>query len=239
MPLRAAGPAGRFTPAAAPSEQQRFLLIAGGVGITPIIALLKHWLSQASEARIRMIYCSRSRADAVFASELHAMESDPRLELHWHFDDEAGVMTASGFEALVGGWNSADAFLCGPEGLMTLAEGCLRALGLPLAQIHSERFLVARRATRPTTAQHLFFVRSKREVIQEPGETILQAALRAGLDLPYSCTMGGCAHCRQHVAGGKGAIVMDQPNCLTPPEIDAGAFLACCGFATETVHIDA
>ncbi|MDP2226120.1 MAG: 2Fe-2S iron-sulfur cluster binding domain-containing protein, partial [Moraxellaceae bacterium] len=59
--------------------------------------------------------------------------------------------------------------------------------------------------------------------------------LRAGLPLPFSCTMGGCGHCR--VTRQSGDIAMDQPNCLTEAEVASGAVLACCAYPHGRVAV--
>ena len=64
----------------------------------------------------------------------------------------------------------------------------------------------------------------------------LQAGLEAGLDLPYSCTMGGCGACK--VRRTDGSVVMSEPNCLSDAEREAGFLLACCAYADTPVVIE-
>jgi len=121
---------------------------------------------------------------------------------------------------------------------MDLGEAALRAAGIPSAQILHERFLAAAResAERPTVPQTITFRRSGRSVQQQPGETLLDAGLRAGLALPFSCTVGGCAHCRIQVLQGRVAI--NEPNCLSTEERAAGYTLACSAYALEPVTLE-
>ncbi len=70
----------------------------------------------------------------------------------------------------------------------------------------------------------------------QPGQTILQAGLEAGLDLPYSCTMGGCGACTVKKSGGE--VVTSEPNCLGDREREEGYILACCSYADGEVTID-
>lgn len=237
--LEAVGPAGDFTVRAAAANQKRFLLVAGGVGITPVFSLLRAWLESDEAVSLKLLYCNRSHDQVIFQEALSALANDPRLELILHSDADDGLMTPADFKRLSQDWLDADAYVCGPAGLMEMVETQLAASGMPASRIHSERFLSAKNVELPTSAQPIFFVRSGREVVQQPGETILDAALRDGLELPYSCTMGGCAHCRQTRLNGSGGIVMDEPNCLTPNEVEKGDFLACCSYATGPVEIDA
>ncbi|MCA9637050.1 MAG: 2Fe-2S iron-sulfur cluster binding domain-containing protein, partial [Myxococcales bacterium] len=60
-----------------------------------------------------------------------------------------------------------------------------------------------------------------------PGQTLLEAGLSAGVEMPYSCAMGGCGACKVKVIAGE--VAMDEPNCLTAEERAAGYALTCCG----------
>jgi ferredoxin len=62
-------------------------------------------------------------------------------------------------------------------------------------------------------------------LVVEPGRTVLEAALGARVDMPFSCTVGGCGACRVKLV--EGDVVMDEPNCLTPEERADGYVLAC------------
>ena len=73
-------------------------------------------------------------------------------------------------------------------------------------------------------------------VIVQPGETILDATLAAGLPMPFSCTLGGCGACK--VALRAGAVDMEEPNCLTPAERAAGHVLTCVGRPLGPVTIE-
>lgn len=76
-------------------------------------------------------------------------------------------------------------------------------------------------------------------VTVQPDETILEAALAAGLPMPFSCTLGGCGACK--VALRAGAVDMEEPNCLTPAERAAGHVLTCVGrpLGPVTIEVDA
>jgi ferredoxin len=73
-------------------------------------------------------------------------------------------------------------------------------------------------------------------VIVQPGETILDAALAAGLPMPFSCTLGGCGACKVELRAG--AVDMEEPNCLTPAERAAGHVLTCVGRPLGPVTIE-
>jgi ferredoxin len=74
------------------------------------------------------------------------------------------------------------------------------------------------------------------EIQVQPGETILDATLAAGLPMPFSCTLGGCGACK--VTCHAGTVVMDEPSCLTPAEREAGHVLTCVGRPVGPVRIE-
>jgi ferredoxin len=108
---------------------------------------------------------------------------------------------------------------------------------VPTDRIHTERFAYAS-ATKTCIPDHpaeITFARSGRRITARSGQTILQAGLDAGLDLPSSCTMGGCGACKLQKL--EGTVVMSEPNCLSDNEREAGYVLACCAYADTNVVI--
>ena len=114
----------------------------------------------------------------------------------------------------------------------------LAASGVASERIHTERFVYASAATTriPAHAAEITFARSGRRITARAGQTILQAGLDAGLDLPSSCTMGGCGACKLHKT--EGTVVMSEPNCLSDDGREAGYILACCAYADTNVVIE-
>ena len=101
-----------------------------------------------------------------------------------------------------------------------------------------ERFAYASVTTTrlPTHSAEVTFAASGRRITAKPGQTILQAGLEAGIDLPSSCTMGGCGACKVRKTSGK--VVMSEPNCLSDREREAGYLLACCSYADSDLTIE-
>src|SRR6185437_8617861 len=107
----------------------------------------------------------------------------------------------------------------GPAPMMAAARACLEGRGVPAARIHEERFVSAHAqpsATAATGAHEvtLHMRDGERRVTVPPGRAILETALDAGIDMPFSCAVGGCGTCRVKLA--RGSVVMDEPNCLSP-----------------------
>lgn len=99
----------------------------------------------------------------------------------------------------------------------------------------------ARPTTRPTpkrpdAAATVIFLDHDAEIVVRPNQSILQAGLEAGLDLDFSCTVGGCAACALQLVDGE--VVYDRPNCLSQAERDSGMCLACVGRPNGTIVVE-
>jgi ferredoxin len=112
-------------------------------------------------------------------------------------------------------------------------------LGATDSDIRSERFLPAATNTLPQAqvSTSVRFRRSGRTVTTEPGETLLEAGLRAGIEMPYSCQVGGCGHCKVKVLSG--TTISNEPNCLSDQEREQGYRLACQSYACDATEVDA
>lgn len=231
------GPSGDFL--LPPERQAPLVLLAGGSGITPIVSLVETALAQEPQRAIRLVYVHREPAQAIFSGRLQAFAArHPTLQLEMLSTREGRPDAAALARRLVTREGDAHYYLCGPQGLMDAGEAVLRSAGVDAARVHRERFLPAPQARpRPTTAQPILFARSGRTVVQQPGESILDAGLRAGLRLAFSCTVGGCGHCKVRVE--RGDTLLNEPNCLSESERAAGWTLACSACATGPVTVDA
>ncbi|WP_131797674.1 2Fe-2S iron-sulfur cluster-binding protein, partial [Enterobacter roggenkampii] len=126
-----------------------------------------------------------------------------------------------------------EAFICGPSAMMDDAEATLKALGMPDKSIHLERFntsgITVKRAAHVQAEGQKVTVRQDgrdREItLTAEDESILDAALRQGADLPYACKGGVCATCKCKVLRGK--VDMATNYSLEPDELAAGYVLSC------------
>lgn len=244
--LLALEPTGDFTIETDADAQRHLVLVAGGVGITPLVSLAETVLRAEPGSRVSLLCGNRSADEIIFRRRLEqlAKEFGARFTLRHALDDpppgwhglRGALDGARVLEAL--GDEPADAyFVCGPEPMMRSVCAALAAAGVPGERIRTERFAYASAATTriPDRAAEILFTRSGRRVTARAGQTILQAGLEAGIDLPFSCTMGGCGACK--VLKREGAVVMSEPNCLSEPERAAGHVLACCSYADSNVVI--
>jgi ring-1,2-phenylacetyl-CoA epoxidase subunit PaaE len=242
-------PQGRFGAALA-RRPHHVLAVAGGSGITPILSILKTVLATDPGARCTLLYGNRNAASTMFKEELEDLKNRhlTRLAVHPVFSREAmdsplasGRLDAgklASFLRLAGGAASIDeAFVCGPHTMNDELEAALRAAGIAPERIHVERFgippsaadaaLHAPQAGDATTAK-IAVVRDglTREVGFTAGdESILAAASRAGMDVPYSCRSGVCATCRAKLVEGQ--VRMDRNFALEKADLEAGFILTC------------
>lgn len=230
------GPSGDLT--LDEKDEGPLVFLAGGSGITPVMGLIETALARKPDRFVKLVYASRSPEETIFAARLDALRAKHRsLEIEFVHSAAQGRLDAAGAARRLHR-DYASYYLCGPEGLMAAAGHGLRALGVPAEKIRRERFLAAAQpaAQRPTAPQEIVFRRFHRVVTQQPGETMLDAALREGLPLPFSCTVGGCASCKLRVAEGR--VALNEPNCLSSEEKAAGFTLACSAYALERVVVE-
>ncbi|HEX4289900.1 MAG TPA: ferric reductase-like transmembrane domain-containing protein [Trebonia sp.] len=136
----AEGPYGAFTPAL---SGRRVLLIAGGVGITPIRAMFAALPRRMSDG-ITLVYRASHPRDVVFSRELDAIASDRQAALHYLIGsrDRLGYdpLAPGRLQRMVPGVHRYEAYVCGPPGMTETAVESLRALGVPRHRIHRESF---------------------------------------------------------------------------------------------------
>lgn len=174
------------------------VLIAGGIGITPIRCMFDHLRSNGRT--VRLLYCARSRRHAAFANEL---EGQPGVRLH--FDDEAGG--AADLTAYLSGFGSGTSFYCcGPAPMLAAFEAAGARLGIAAERLHLERFAPVQAAAPPVADYSCYTVelaRSGRTLVVRRNESILQSLLAAGLAVDYSCQQGNCGACETVVLEGE------------------------------------
>lgn len=246
--LKASGPSGGFTLVPDAQRRAHHVMIAGGVGITPLISMVEAVLAGEPLSRVTLLYGSRSEDDIIFHERLARLaEAHPqRLSVVLALDRARsrwpGIKGQLGgervLEALGGAVDEAEFYVCGPAAMMDSVIGALTGAGVPPGRIHQERFTYAdsARVAHPEGIYAVRFAASGRTLRSTPGEPLLQTATGAGIALPCSCQMGGCGQCRIKVASGE--VVMDQPNCLSRAEIEAGYILSCCAYPASDLVIE-
>lgn len=258
MELRVTRPAGRFGEALETSEGA-VVMVAGGSGITPMMAMLRSGLGDPGSPRpVTLIYANRSAESTIFGVELRAMAAAPEspLRLIEVLEPSHGRLDAACFASLVDAHaelgeafqhRSTQVLVCGPPPMMDGVVEQLRGRGVDDEQIHLEHFTAGRARTQPDPepnpergrAWSVEFVEGPdgpaTTVVVQPGQSLLDAGLDANIDLPYSCAMGGCGACMSTLE--RGSVAMDEPNCLRPSERAAGRVLTCVGRPTSPCRL--
>ncbi|MZD07176.1 2Fe-2S iron-sulfur cluster binding domain-containing protein [Streptomyces sp. SID5785] len=243
--LAVRGPSGTFH--APPQSTEQLVLIAAGSGITPMMSMIRARLSDPAPAgRISLLYSSRSPEEVIFGDELTRMEKDhpDRLTVTHVLTGRDGRLDADSIRRWVTGLpltDSAHHFVCGPEALMDTVQDVLRQLGVPDEHMHQERFSAG--VTTPTTQapQKMRVDKDGNLVgvaVVEPGQSLLDAGLAAGLPMPYSCTVGSCGACMVRVS--RGEVTQPDHTCLTRKQKADGQVLTCvsCPLSEVTLDID-
>ncbi|GAA5156523.1 MULTISPECIES: 2Fe-2S iron-sulfur cluster-binding protein [Amycolatopsis] len=238
------GPSGSFH--APPQPPEEVVLIAAGSGVTPMMSMIRTRLAdRAAGDRIAMLYSSRDEEEIIFAGELARLEAEQpgRLSVTHVLSRRDGRLDANRVRHWITERAPAEGahyYLCGPEPLMDTARDVLADLGVPDAQVHQERYSSGADPVTTVTEPQKMIVedggRPVGTVTVEPGQTLLDAGLAAGLPMPYSCTVGNCGECMVRLRAGK--IAQNEPNCLTPQQKADGYVLTCVGCPLSEVTLD-
>lgn len=246
MALEVMVPQGHFGYQPQPERAGRYLAIAAGSGITPLLAILAATLATEPESHFTLIYGNRNSQSMMFRQALADLKDrwPERLQLIPIFSQEAldsdllaGRIDGEKLQALgktlLNFRQYDDAWICGPSAMMEEAEATLKALGMAEKSIHLERFNTPGSARKRSVSvqadgQKVTVRQDGREreiALTADDDSILDAALRQGADLPYACKGGVCATCKCKVLRGK--VEMATNYSLEPDELAAGYVLSC------------
>ncbi len=245
-------PDGRFT-VRQPRALHR-VGFAAGSGITPILSIVASTLEEQANSRFTLVYGNRRMSSVMFNETLQDLKDryPDRLTLIHILSRQAqevellqGRIDAGKVRALTSTLlpvaSMDEVFICGPEAMIEATEAALREAGVAAERIHSERFLsgtpVASRPAAPARSERppvrreqaialtVVLDGKQHELEVGPEDHLLDAALEAGLDLPFSCKAGVCCTCRAKVLSGETA--MDKNFTLEPDEVARGFVLSC------------
>jgi ring-1,2-phenylacetyl-CoA epoxidase subunit PaaE len=252
-------PDGRFGVPIEPGSKRTLVAFAAGSGITPILSIARTVLKRES-GRFFLFYGNRTTAGIMFRDALQDLkdlylsriavfhvlsrEQQDLAVLNGHLDvEKVGLVMRS----LVTPTDVDQAFVCGPQPMIEGLEKSLSDLGIVRDRIHVERFTPGVGGRRPSvvvspTAKQkaiatIISEGARFDIPVAEGEAIIDAAIRAGRSLPYSCKGGMCCTCRARLLEGR--VEMAVNYSLEPWETDAGYVLTCQSHpVTERVVID-
>lgn len=239
-------------------HRKHYVAFVAGSGITPVLSLAKTTLTREPRSRFTLVYGNRRLQDVMFHEALEDLKDRfvQRFTLYNLFSRESqdvdlfnGRLDAAKVRAftdtLLPVPTIDEVFVCGPGAMIDEVEGVLLAAGIDRNHVHVERFGVP--SGSPVTHVEPGDAASARIVIvldgtrreidyREADGTVLDAALKAGLELPYSCKGGMCCTCRAKLLEGQ--VRMDKNYSLERADVEAGFVLACQSHpVTETVVV--
>ncbi len=245
---------GDFFTAIDPEQSKQYLCICAGSGITPVLSIIKTVLSREPLSSVTLLYGNQRTTTMLFRHELAFLKNAYLDRFHWinifsrepqevdllsgHLDNRKGgalnqrLINIGGFDEF---------FLCGPEAMISEVSRGLRGEGIAEQNIHFELFAASAENAQKAIERHHARAQEYGDMVSEvsilsdgrefsfelstDGENILDAGLRNGVDLPFSCKGGVCATCKARLIEGE--VDMDLNQTLRPEEIDNGYILTC------------
>lgn len=240
-------PMGSFHTILSGVNKKHYVLLAGGSGITPMMSIIKSVLYIEKQSSITLFYANKNEESTIFKSELDSISNQfPALKIIYIFDQpqseisalQTGIITKDKALALIENFGSVTAdeyFICGPGAMMENIKSTLDSLKIAKDKIHIEYFSSVIEAIDSDEKKFSGNVNASIKVLQYGIETtfnlktsgisILDAAIEAGVDAPFSCKGAVCCTCRAKVIEGK--VRMDANFALTDAEVDEGFILTC------------
>ena len=235
--LEVTNPNGNFTL----SENRNIVGICAGSGITPILSMIKSKLKEESSF-FTLIYGNKTKNTTMFYDELKELEDlySSNFKIHWIFSQEKydncleGRINKDNLEALnLNFENGADYYICGPGEFIDDADNFLQFNGVNSSSIHFERFTSKAKSknidkTTNTVISNVTVIIDEEEFnfkLSSNDESLLDASVNIGADVPFACKGGVCCTCKAKVIEGE--VRMSENFSLSDEEVKEGYILAC------------
>jgi len=257
-------PTGKFYTELSATQKKNYVAFAAGSGITPMLSIIKTTLLTEPLSTFTLVYGNRTKNSIIFKEELEALKDKfiNRFRLYHILSREKtdaalnhGRIDVPKLELLFGKLIDLDScdefFICGPEEMIFCIKGYLESRGVAAEKIHFELFTVPgqqksaakKREAKSNDSGPKAKVSVKLDGIMfdfdlgYESESILDAALKQGADLPYACKGGVCTTCKAKLI--EGSVNMDVNWGLEPDEVAAGYILTCQSHPkTDRVSVD-
>lgn len=243
-------PVGKFYTELNPAHKKKYLAIAAGSGITPVLSLIKTTLATEPYSQFTLVYGNRSRSSIIFFEELESIKnkylqrfnfinilSREKTDIPLHYG-RINLDKLTELGKLVDYTRMDEAFICGPEEMIFSAKEFLEQKGLDKKNIHFELFttpgarkseIKSQKSEVPEQAKSKITVKLDGRTFDFDlgfgDEAILDAALKQGADLPYACKGGVCCTCKAKLMEGE--VEMEVHWGLEDEEIKQGYILTC------------
>jgi ferredoxin-NADP reductase len=210
------------------------VLIAGGIGVTPIWSMLRRLIALGASWELH--YASSTHEDAAFLDEFRQLaEADP-ARVNLAFSREPGGQRLDFREIVAAAPQGSHFYACGPAGMLDAYE--LATAGLPHEQVHMERFAGAGEAIRlPGSDFEIELARSDKTIRVPADKSVLDVLLDEGVEVDFSCMDGVCGSCKVHVLEGmpdhRDVVLGDDERAAN------GSMMVCCSRAlSERLVLD-
>jgi len=246
-------PMGKFILNPKPSSSNHYFMFGGGSGITPLLSIIKTALKEEPNSNCYLVYANRNEESVIFKEQIDALAAahinfkviyshdNPRGQWVGH----RGFLTKEKVSEIVRqelglSYLTAYYYTCGPGVMMDVVVQGLKTIGIQEENINTEYFTAkikeetllsenkgdsnySDEVIERTIMVEVFG--QQKEITVKPTDTILIATQKAGMDPPYSCTVGVCTTCRAKLKSGRAS--MDEREGLSDSEIDDGYILTC------------
>ena len=222
--------------------------ICAGSGITPILSMIKTILLNNDNSKFTLIYGNKTQDSTMFYSDIKQLN----INTHFVFSKEKVKGTKEGridknmLDTFSDKILSSDAyFICGPGEMIDTVSDFLTMKGIEKSKIHFERFTTtekeetSKKQTEEITSNVLVSIDGDdfEFTLSSNGKSILDAAMDAGADVPFSCKGAVCCTCKAKVMQGK--AIMDKNFSLSDEEVEQGYILTCQSHpTTENIVVD-
>ena len=253
--LEVGQPEGKFTFEPDSERQKNYAAFVAGSGITPVLSIIKSILKSEPKSSFVLVYGNRTPEDAIFYQELHDLQLQyvGRFFVHFVFSQAKaenalfGRIEKSAVNFVLNNKHKELEFdkfyLCGPEEMINTVSAILKEKNVKDSAIKFELFTSSSQEHEIKTSLEghtkITVLVDDDEVSFEMSQkqTILDAALKQGIDAPYSCQGGICSSCLARVTSG--TAEMTKNSILTDKEIASGLILTCQAHPTsESIYVD-
>ncbi|WP_157160167.1 PDR/VanB family oxidoreductase [Cupriavidus sp. BIS7] len=191
------------------TRARQFLFIAGGIGITPILSMMRH-LQASGQERFKLIYCTRSPEETAFLDELKGHEFHGRVKIHHDFGDPERHLDLWPILENPGGTH---VYCCGPRALMDAVRDM--SGHWPGGSVHFESFGAESSLKWQNAPFAVTLARSGKTIDVPAEQTLLEALRQHDVQVPSSCESGTCGSCKTRWLGG---VVEHRDLILTDDE---------------------